>query len=180
MVYTPPPDIAALSLAEIAKLAAPSELPVSQWNPPSSGDSRMRIASDGRWFHDGTEITRSAMVRAFSRLLRCEGQEHYLVTPHEKLRIEVEDAPFIATAVTRRDGRLVFTTNTGEFVIAGKEHPLSARGAPDRPRLYLSCRDGLEARLNRSTYVELAELALQDGEKWEVASGSARFSLIPR
>ena len=83
-----------MSLAEIAALVESRALPpVSDWQPARRGDSLMRIAADGRWYHDGGEIKRPGMVRAFASLLtRDESGAHWLVTPHEKLSIEVEDA----------------------------------------------------------------------------------------
>jgi hypothetical protein len=190
MPYDPPPELAAMSLAEVAELVAARKLPpVGAWRPKRMGDSEMRIAADGRWFHQGGEIRRPAMVRAFAGLLTRDGAgRHWLVTPVEKLAIEVEDAAFIAIDVQRRgeddDGALVFRLNTDELVIAGPEHPVVARGPVDTPALYLGVRHGLEARLNRSTYGQLVELALADGEtdagQLAVTSGAMRFSLVPR
>ena len=151
MPYEPPPDLATLSLAEIAALAAARRLPpVEQWNPQVSGDSLMVIKADGRWFHDGGEIRRPAMVRAFAGLLRCdEPGQHWLVTPHEQQSIAVEDAAFIATDVARQADALAFRLNTDEIVIAGPDHPLIARGDPETPALYLGVRHGTQARINR-------------------------------
>ena len=71
MPYEPPPDLAGLSLGEIAELTEARKLPpVDQWRPEQTGDSLMRIAADGRWFHDGGEITRPAMVRGTSTSTR--------------------------------------------------------------------------------------------------------------
>jgi hypothetical protein len=71
--YDPPPSLGGLSLNQIAELAPHRKLPpVESWNPAKTGNSEMRIATDGRWFHQGGEITRPAMVRAFSGLLRIE------------------------------------------------------------------------------------------------------------
>jgi hypothetical protein len=54
MPYEPPPELAALSLAEIAALVEARELPpLGDWSPAREGDSEMRIAADGRWFHQG-------------------------------------------------------------------------------------------------------------------------------
>ena len=180
MPYEPPPDLAGLTLGEIAALAEARKLPpVDQWRPEHTGDSLMRIAADGRWFHDGGEITRPAMVRAFSSLLwRDETGQHWLVTPQEKQSVAVEDAAFVATDVVRQGDALAFRLNTDDTVIAGLDHPIIARGDPDTPALYLAVRHGAEARLNRSTYAQLAELALESGEL-AVTSQGARFPLVP-
>lgn len=181
MPYEPPPELAGLSLHDVARLVAERKLPpVSEWSPATTGESRMRIAADGRWFHDGGEITRPAMIRAFASLLmRDEGGRHWLVTPGEKLVIDVEDAAFIAVDVKRKDDALAFRLNTDEFVIAGPEHPILARGSADSPAIYLGVRHGTEARLNRSTWAQLAEIALE-GDGQGVSSGGAHFALVPQ
>lgn len=181
MPYEPPPELANLTLAEIAEQVAARKLPpVEGWAPQQQGDSLMRIAADGSWTHDGGPISRQAMVRAFSGLLtRDEAGDHWLITPFEKLSIEVEDAAFVATDVVRREGDLAFRLNTDELVVAGPEHRLVARGDADTPSLYLHVRRGVEAKLNRSTYQQLADIALAEGEDWTVSSGGETFSLQP-
>lgn len=181
MPYTPPPDLAGLSLAEIAEQVATRKLPpIDQWDPPEHGDSKMRIAADGTWFHDGGPITRPAMVRAFASLLRREEDGRYfLVTPHYKQQIAVEDAPFIAVDMKAEDGSLSFRLNTDELVVAGPENPLRAEGDPDAPAIYLMVRHGCEARLDRSTWLQLADHALSKNEDLTVSSGGAMFHLVP-
>ena len=180
MPYEPPPELAGLSLAEIAELVAARKLPpVDQWQPERSGDSEMRIAADGRWYHQGGEITRAAMVRAFASLLLrdAEGQ-HWLVTPQERLTIEVEDAAFVAIDVRQDGDSLAFRLNTDDLVIAGPDHPIRAAGDAETPALYVGVRHGTEARLNRSTYAQLIEIALQGGDL-SVTSQGATFPLTP-
>jgi hypothetical protein len=177
MPYTPPPDLTALSLTEIAALVAERKLPpVEQWNPTATSDSLMVIKADGRWFHDGGEIKRPAMVRAFASLLwRDAAGQHWLVTPHDKQSVVVEDAAFIAIDVTQAGGALAFRLNTDETIIAGPDHPLSARGDPEVPALYLAVRHGTEARINRSTWLQLIELA----DDLTVTSLGTTFPLVP-
>jgi uncharacterized protein len=181
MPYDPPPDLAGLSLAEIAALVEARKLPpIDQWQPEQRGDSEMRVAVDGKWFHQGGEIRRPAMVRAFATLLRRDADgQHWLVTPQEMLTIEVEDAAFIATDVTAQADALAFRLNTDDTVIAGPNHPIIARGDPEIPAIYVAVRHGTEARLNRSTYAQLVELALAGGDL-SVSSGGETFSLVPR
>jgi hypothetical protein len=180
----PPADLAGLDLAEIARLAEQKRLPpVEQWHPTHCGHSAMRIARDGTWFHEGSPIGRPAMVRLFSTILRREGDGSYvLVTPAEKLDIEVEDAPFVAVEVRceggGRDRMLAFRLNTGDLVVAGPDHGLRFEQNEDGPRPYLCVRRGLEALVARPVYYELAEIALAEGEDppglW---SGGAFFPL---
>ncbi|WP_232492107.1 DUF1285 domain-containing protein [Novosphingobium kaempferiae] len=180
MPYEPPPELAALSLAEVADLVATRKLPpVAEWTPEAQGDSEMRIAADGRWFHQDGEIRRPAMVRAFASLLtRDEAGQHWLVTPMQKLSIEVEDAAFIAIDVKREGDALAFRLNTDDLVIAGPEHPITAEGDAETPALYVAVRNGTRARLNRSTYAQLVEIALE-GDDLSVGSKGVRFPLVP-
>jgi uncharacterized protein len=167
MPYEPPPNLADLTLDQIAELAEARKLPpVARWDPPKSGDSEMRIAADGRWFHQGGEITRPAMIRAFSSLLKLDDDGRYwLVTPQEKLRIEVDDVPFIAVEVQRegggRNANLAFRLNTDDLVIAGPNNALVLRNYDGADVPYLHVRNGLWARVSRPLHYELMELAVE-------------------
>ena len=181
MPYTPPPELANMSLAQIAEAVAERKLPpVEQWSPENIDDSHMRIGADGTWYHEGSAIKRPGMVRAFAGLLnREEDGSYWLVVPYQKLSIEVEDACFIATDVSETEGDLAFRLNTDELVVAGLDHPIRAAGDGDSPSLYIHVRRGCEARLNRSTYEQLARIALERGDDWTVKSGGETFSLLP-
>jgi hypothetical protein len=187
MPSPPPPDFSALSLTEIARMAEENRLPpVESWNPEHCGNSDMRIAPDGTWFHQGSPIGRMPMVRLFSTILRREPDGRFvLVTPAEKLDIEVEDAPFTAVEM-KAEGegetmRLAFRLNTGDLVSAGPERGLRFEEREDGPRPYLHVRSGLEALVARPVYYELAEIALGNGSQPPgVWSDGAFFPLEPQ
>ena len=188
MPYTPPPELASLSLADLAaEVEARRIPPLDQWTPQETGDSEMRIAADGRWFHQGGEIRRPAMVRAFSSLLMRDAQgQHWLKTPFQQLSIAVDDAAFLATDMdVRRDEAghvvLAFRLNTDDVVLCGPDHPLRVAGTAEVPAFYLAVRHGTEARLNRSTYGQLIDhaLAVSSPEALEVASMGTTFALVP-
>ncbi len=180
MPYDPPPALAALSLAQIAAATEARKLPpVQQWRPAATSDSHMRIAADGTWLHEGRPITRPAMVRAFASLLvRDDDGRHWLVTPECRQSVEVADAAFVAVDMRAEEEALAFRLNTDELVIAGPEHPLRVAGDPDVPAIYLAVRRGCEARLDRSTYLQLVEQALAEGGL-RVTSQGATFTLAP-
>lgn len=142
------------------------------------GDLDMRIARDGTWFYRGTPIARHALVKLFASVLRREEDGSYwLVTPVERGRVSVEDAPFLAVELTSersgRQRRLSFRTNLDHIVAAGPEHPLRVdTGANGEPAPYILVRPGLEARLNRPVFYELVELA--DAERGD---GGGPFGL---
>lgn len=186
MPTSPPEDLSSLSLAQIAQLAEERRLPpVERWNPAHCGDSEMRIARDGTWYHQGSPIGRSAMVRLFSTILRREEHGGYvLVTPVEKLDIEVEEAPFVAVEM-RVEGegeqaKLHFRLNTGDVVTASADHGLRFETGDDGPRPYLHVRAGLDALIARPVYYELAERALAGGDgRPGVWSDGQFFALEP-
>ena len=169
MPMPPPLDLSAMSLPQIAQALADERLPpVDQWNPTHCGNSDMRIARDGTWFHQGSPIGRPAMVRLFASILRREPDgSHVLVTPSEKLDIDVEDAPFVAVEVKSegegQQRRLAFRLNTGDLVVACPDHALRFATRDDGPHPYLHVRGGLEALVARPVYYELAGWALDEG-----------------
>ena len=187
MPYEPPPSIANLSLEALAQWSADNGLPpLDKWTPQDNGHSRMRIDAQGQWFHDGAPITRPAMVRAFSRLLKREGDgQYWLVTPQEKQRIDVDDAPLLAVEMVTKaengEQTLLFRTNTDRLVAAGPDAPLIARGSADLPALYLQLPFGVEARLGRNCYLDIIALAMaQSGDGWlAVRSAGQEFALTP-
>lgn len=170
-----------------AGLEKPRSLPpVHLWNPANCGDIGLEIRRDGSWWQDGVRFSREKLVRLFSTILRRDPDGYWLVTPHEKVVVKVEDAPFVGVRVDRHesDGHqvLVVTTNVGDVVAVDEAHPL--RVVLDRqtgePSTYVLVRDGLEARLARPAWYELVSLAQPDpGETgtMSVASSGASFSI---
>ena len=169
--------------------------PVERWNPPYCGEIDMVIRADGTWLYGGTPIGRAALVRLFASILRKDDDRYVLVTPVEKVGIQVEDAPFIATAMRREtlqggisgggveaQESLVFETNVGDVTRAGTEHPLRfERGAHDGIKPYVHVRGGLWARLTRALAHDLFEIAVEHRDKGEdwlgIASGGAFFPM---
>ena len=165
----PPIDLQGVSLAELQRLIDERKLPpVDRWNPERCGHSGMRIARDGTWFHEGSPINRPAMVRLFSTVLRREPDgSHVLVTPVERLEIDVEATAFRATEMQTegqgRDRRIAFKLDSGDAVIAGAANPIILVETPEGPSPRVAVRHGLEAELSRGIYYELAEIALEEG-----------------
>jgi hypothetical protein len=158
--------------------------PVHLWNPPHAGEIDIVIRKDGSWVHEGGVIGREALVRLFSTILRKDPDGIWLVTPHEKLRIRVEDAPFVAVRVDRAGPALRFTTNVGDEVEAGPENAIRVEiAAGGQPRPYLHVRGGLEALIARPVFYELAEMAQArpgpGGAELGVESNGAWFALGP-
>lgn len=156
--------------------------PVDQWNPAHCGDIGMEILADGTWKHEGTRITREPLVRLFSTILRKDTDgATYLVTPGEKIVVHVEDAPFVAIRADRHgEGQaqsLVFTTNVGDVVTAGPEHPIRVSYDRGEPRPYVLVRGRLEARILRAPFYELVEWSEAREGRLGVWSGGAWWEL---
>ncbi len=137
------------------------------WHPEHKGSIDIRIAVDGSWYHEGRVFQRPALVKLFASVLRKEKRGYYLVTPVEKLAIQVDDAPFVATMlesiVDKGQQALVFTTNLDERVVADHRHPIRVEIDPvsNEPRPYILVRDQLEALIGRSAFYDLLILARQ-------------------
>jgi len=156
--------------------------PVDKWNPAHCGEIGMEILADGTWKHEGTRITREPLVRLFASILRKdEDGATYLVTPVEKIIVHVEDAPFVAIRADRvgkgRDQSIVFTTNVGDIVTAGPDHPIRVERRGEEPRPYVHVRGRLEARVLRAPFYELVEWGEPLDGRMGVWSGGEWFEL---
>lgn len=181
-------DFVFSSAGELREAAAGRRLPpVEKWHPAHCGEIDIRIARDGTWFHMGTPIGRKELVRLFSTILRKDPDGFHLVTPGEKMRIRVEDAPFVAVLMDAEgEGRaqtLRFITNVGDETVAGGDNPIRVETDPEteEPAPYVHVRKGLEARISRNVFYQLADLAVP-GEghhqgKLGVWSGGVFFPL---
>jgi hypothetical protein len=147
------------------------------------GDFDLRIARDGTWFYRGSPIGRPALVKLFARVLRrADDGSYWLVTPVEKGRVTVDDAPFLAVDFDAtgegRARRIVFRTNLDETAEAGPDRPIRvATGAGGEPAPYVLVRPGLEARIARAAFYRLVEIAEPDGDRLGVWSNGAFFAL---
>lgn len=160
--------------------------PVERWNPPYCGEIPMRIAADGSWHYMGSPINRPALVRLFSTVLRKDPERYVLVTPVERVGIEVEDAPFLAVEMAVEDAQgsrqIAFRTNVDDLVQVGPDHPL--RFAEDEHggvKPYVRVRGDLWALVTRSLALDLIALAEEreiDGRTlFGVAVGNGFFPI---
>ncbi len=140
--------------------------PLEQWHPVYEGEIDIVIKADGTWLHEGRGFQRTRLVQLFASILWFENGQHYLKTPAEKMQITVEDAAFFIPTLTvlaagTAQQQLVFTSSYGDRVLAGVDHPLwvEEAEATGEPRPYLGMRYGMRAKLSRSVFYQLAELA---------------------
>ena len=150
--------------------------PVHLWEPDFCGDIDMRIASDGLWYYMGTPIGRIRLVKLLASVLRKDDDgKTYLVTPVEKIGITVDDAPFVAVAMSvageGQDQRISFRTSIDDVVSVDDAHPLrfEIEEGTDGLKPYVLMRGRLEALVNRAVFYDLVEIGKVhnvDGESW--------------
>ncbi len=162
--------------------------PVHLWHPDTEKDIDLVIEKDGTWQYGGTAIKRPRLIKLFASVLRRDGEDYFLVTPVEKCRIQVEDVPFQGILMeVQGDGPqqvLTITTDMGEKVTVDDEHPLRIEQSGEQWIPYVMVRSGLEARLNRNVYYQLADLLVEHphsdtGESWlSIWSGGKVFPMM--
>ena len=178
------------NIAAAAKKATKKGLPpVHLWNPPFCGDLDMRIARDGTWYYLKTPIGRKPLVKLFSSILRKDGDDYFLVTPVEKVGIQVDDVPFIAldfeTIDSGKDQKVTFITNVEDEAIAGPDNPVRVERDPETGEVspYILVRSNLEALIDRKSFFRLVEICTNephDGEQWfGMWSSGMFFPFIP-
>ncbi|MBL4595755.1 MAG: DUF1285 domain-containing protein [Robiginitomaculum sp.] len=179
-------DIENLMKAAKANTQGQGLPPVENWNPEHCANMSMKILRDGTWLHEGKPIRRHSLIKLFSTILRKdETGVTWLVTPVEKVRVEVEAAPFIATEVTRSLGSsgpsLYFTTNVGDVVCADADHPIRVETNPKtlEPAPFVLVRGRLEAMLSRPVFYQLVNWAEEQNEQLGVISQQCFFALGP-
>ena len=133
--------------------------PVESWNPTVEGEIDINIDSQGRWFHEGGHFDRQDLARMFASILRREGDDYYLVTPVEKLKIRVADVPFRIVLMNKEQDGINFISSMGDEVKMSPEHPLEFRQNKNLEYIpYIMIRNNLWAKLNQSVYYELMNL----------------------
>ncbi len=133
--------------------------PVELWDPEYCGEIDLQIKANGDWFYAGTIFKRPALVKLLSSVLKKEQEDYYLVTPVEKIKITVEDAPFVLTQWYWQDENktiMVVSNNVGNEFILNAQHPVTQN---DRGELYVNVRRDLLAKVHRNVYYQWVDLA---------------------
>ena len=151
--------------SELSKLDDDTFPPVDDWNPPLCENVSMRIDRSGKWYFMNSPIGRQRMVNLFSRVLRLDEEGYFLVTPVEKIQIEVEDKPFVIVdfeiAFKNEKQIITFKTNTDEIFEVNENHPLrvESKSINDEPSPYVLVRRNLEALLSRNVFYKLVDIS---------------------
>ncbi len=157
--------------------------PVEKWNPEFCGDIDIQIKRDGSWFYMGTPIGRKPLVKLFSSVLKKEQQDYFLVTPVEKVGIQVEDVPFVITQWHQQDDLIVLVTQTDDSMVVSESNPVKLMRDKKTNELipYVNVRRNLWARLHQNVYYQLIENAQttqnETGNALTLSSGEYKFDL---
>ena len=137
--------------------------PVHLWDPPYCGELDIRITRDGNWHYNKSPIGRKRLVKLFSNILKKEGDFYYLVTPVEKIKIQVDDAPFLIVDIESKTvngtQEITFLTNTETELSLGLKNPLRIlfKKHTQEPSPYVVVRKNLEGLIDRKTFYRLIE-----------------------
>ena len=152
-------------MSELSELEQAIDLqtnpPVHLWQSSNVGEIDIRINAEGLWFHEGDPIAREALVKLFASILWFEDGEYYLVTPVEKLKIIVEDVPFIVNQMQQIEETWIAVTNTHERIIVSQDYPVELRQYQNQWLPYIRIRYDLWARVNRSIYYQWVSEAME-------------------
>jgi hypothetical protein len=162
-----------------------SEPPFHLWSPTNCGDIDMVIKPDGTWFHQGTPIGRIKLVKLFAKVLIQEDGDYFLKTPAEKMRIQVEDAPFVITQWqlhnTEEGQAIEVESNLNHKLLLGEQHPIVIEQNAGEPQLYVILNRGLKAKVHRNVYYQWIENAQEKTINGKahlvVQSANCEFSL---
>jgi hypothetical protein len=166
---------------QLSTLNAQKDL--QNWNPELSGDIDIRITVNGDWIHEGSKIERAELIKLFSSILRRENDgQYYLVTPVEKWRIQVDDAPLLVTHIdvshaNTKDQTVQFTLNNGDQGTVSKDQALRVETSKEtgEPAPYIDLPNHLFAKLNRASFYHLVEQAEIRGDQMGITSDGHWF-----
>lgn len=161
--------------------------PVEKWDPPFCGNMPLVIKNNGQWWHAGTPFTRAKLVQLFASVLKKENDDYFLVTPVEKIGIQVEDVPFVIiddskiTGDNKTKSAIEVTTQVGERFVIDQTHNVELRHFKDHKVPYVHVRRGLWARVHQNVLYRWIEQATEcQGAlttQLQLRSGSYTFSI---
>ncbi len=157
--------------------------PVHLWNPDLCEGVEMKIDREGNWFYQGSIIGRDKLKILFSRILKFEDGNYYLVTPVEKVLVKVDLAPYmiIDYEVDSDHENIILKTNLDLSIPLNNEHKLEVKKIGDEHIPFVHVRNHIEGFISRSVYYSLIEIALKQdnasSDQLTLKSFASEFSL---
>ena len=139
--------------------------PVHLWDPELCEGVEMKIDREGNWFYQGSIIDRKKLKILFSRILKLEKNNYFLVTPVEKVSVKVDLAPYMIIDYEVDDSKtkIILKTNLDLSIPLNKDHKLVIKTVGDENIPFVYVRDGIEGFISRSVYYSLIDIALSQG-----------------
>ncbi|MBT1451500.1 DUF1285 domain-containing protein [Glaciecola sp. XM2] len=170
-------DISALQ-SQLSEAGADKTPPVDKWDPPFCGDMNLVIKRSGQWWHEGTPFTRAALIKLFASVIKKEQEDYFLVTPVEKIGIQVEDVPFVVIDDSVVDEGIYVTTQCGDKVLISEAHPIELRKFEGSLVPYCLIRRNLWARIHQNVLYRWADRAspVKSGDKHKLLLSSKEYT----
>jgi hypothetical protein len=153
------------------------EYPLEQWNPKLCEGVRFDIDKDANWFYNGSKIERLNMIKLFSKLVKMEGENYFIVTPSEKIPVYVVNEVFSIIDFKKENDDYFFKTNTNEWVKLSQENCLSTDSVNDQPYPKIKLKENVFGLLTRSLFYNLIEHANNDKDRLYIMSDGKKFYL---
>ena len=153
------------------------EYPLEQWNPKLCEGVRFDIDKDANWFYNGSRIERLNMIKLFSKLVKMEGENYFIVTPSEKIPVYVVNEVFSIIDFKKENDDYFFKTNTNEWVKLSQENCLSTDSVNDQPYPKVKLKENVFGLLTRSLFYNLIEHAINDKDRLYIKSDGEKFYL---
>jgi len=155
--------------------------PVDKWDPDFCGNMNLVIKRSGQWWHEGTPFTRSKLIKLLASVLKKEGNDYFLVTPVEKIGIQVEDVPFLVIDAQAVNNGIKISTQTGDSLVLSIDYPVELREFEGNLVPYCLIRRNLWARVHQNVlyrWVDEATEVQRDGNtELHLSSNNYTFSI---
>ena len=154
--------------------------PVHLWNPDLCEGVEMKIDREGNWFYQGSIIGRDKLKILFSRILKFEDGNYYLVTPVEKVSVNVDLAPYMIVdyEIDSDFQNIILKTNLDLSIPLDQDHKLELKKIGDELIPFVHVRNNIEGFISRSVYYSLVEIALQQERASENKLSLKSFNCI--
>ena len=135
--------------------------PVHLWNPELCIGQQISINREGEWFYNKSIIKNQKLVNLFASVLRKDDDEYFLVTPSEKVPVEVEIAPYMIIDFKHNENTIELTTNLNYSFELEQPESMRLIDLEGTTLPLIKVRDNLEGFFSRSVYYKIIDLALE-------------------
>ena len=136
--------------------------PVHLWNPELCEGQEFYIDRQGNWFYNDSPIKNYKLTKLFSTVIRKDDDEYFLITPHEKVPLKVELAPYKIIDYTFSDNYIRLSTNFDYDFILNKTNTTRLIKDNESSIPIVHVRNNIDGFFDRNTYYNLINYALKN------------------